>query len=394
MGLIIHEEKLSRRLCKKLIDLCPFSAIKENGEFISIGAECRLCKLCVGKSEGAISFEEEDKCGIDKSIYRGILVFCEHYHGKIHDVTFELLGKAQELAEATHDSVHAVMIGYGIMEAAQELSLYGADYIYVYDNPVLENFMIEPYSNAFIDCIQKIKPSAVLVGATNVGRSLAPRVAARLKCGLTADCTALEMCENSDLVQIRPAFGGNIMAEILTPETRPQFCTARYKVFSKIKKIKNDDIGITLMDVTPQMLERRTEILSIDEKPAVSDISEADVLVQVGRGVKDKKDLGMIRRFADLIGAQIACTRPLVEASWFDTRHQIGLSGRTVKPKLLVCIGVSGAIQTVAGMRGSDLIIAINNDSEAPIFDVAHYGFVGNLYEIIPDFIKLVTSRR
>ena len=184
------------------------------------------------------------------------------------------------------------------------------------------------------------------------------------------------------------------MAEILTPETRPQFCTARYKVFSKIKKIKNDDIGITLMDVTPQMLERRTEILSIDEKPAVSDISEADVLVQVGRGVKDKKDLGMIRRFADLIGAQIACTRPLVEASWFDARHQIGLSGRTVKPKLLVCIGVSGAIQTVAGMRGSDLIIAINNDSEAPIFDVAHYGFVGNLYEIIPDFIKLVTSRR
>lgn len=388
MGLVIHKEKINPQVGADLVKMCPFGAISyddKNG--LSIGMGCKLCKACVRKSEGAVTFEEEAVQSVNKDEWKGILVFCEHYKGKIHNVTFELLGKAKELASVTKQEVMAIMIGSGIKDKASELYNYGADKVYVYDNPGLENFLIEPYTNVFEDFINKIKPSAILVGATNVGRSLAPRVAARLRTGLTADCTSLEMNENTDLVQIRPAFGGNIMARIMTPNTRPQFCTVRYKIFSQPerKEVKKD---IILMDVSDDMLKSRAKILDIIVKPTDIDISEADVLVQVGRGVKSKNDLAMIEKLADALGATMACTRPLVESSWFDAKHQIGLSGRTVKPKLLVCIGVSGAVQTVAGMKGSECIIAINSDPQAPIFDVANYGIVGDLYEVVPLLLK------
>ena len=279
------------------------------------------------------------------------------------------------------------MIGSGIKESARELYCFGADKVYVYDNPALENFLIEPYTNVFEDLINKIKPSSILVGATNVGRSLAPRVAARMHTGLTADCTSLEMMDTTDLVQIRPAFGGNIMARIMTPNNRPQFCTVRYKIFAKPER-KEVAKDVTLMETTPSMLVSRAKIIDIEVKPTDVDISEADILVQVGRGIKSKADLAMVEKLAGALNAQMACTRPLVENSWFDAKHQIGLSGRTVKPKLLICIGVSGAIQTVAGMKGSECIIAINSDPKAPIFDVANYGIVGDLYEVIPLLLK------
>ncbi len=388
MGLQIHKEKITPELGEKLKSLCPFGAITyENGE-LQIGMACKLCKACVRKSDGAITFTEETAGpAVDKSEWNGILVFCEHFKGKIHNVTFELLGKAKELSAVTGHKVMALMIGSGICEQAKELYCYGADEVYVYDDPALENFLIESYANVFTDFIVKIKPSSILVGATNVGRSLAPRVAARVGTGLTADCTRLEMTEDTDLVQIRPAFGGNIMAKIMTPNHRPQFCTVRYKIFSALPRteVKKDPIR---METTAKMTESRAEILEIIEKPVDIDISEADILIQVGRGVKSEKDLEMIRELADRIGATMACTRPLVENHWFNAKHQIGLSGRTVKPKLLICIGVSGAIQTTAGMKGSDFIIAINSDKDAPIFDVAHYGIVGDLYEIIPRLLE------
>ncbi|MBR2281935.1 MAG: electron transfer flavoprotein subunit alpha/FixB family protein, partial [Spirochaetales bacterium] len=339
--------------------------------------------------DGAVTFEEESSPKVDKDLWKGVLVFCEHFHGKIHNVTFELLGKARELAAVNGQKVLSVMIGSNIGESAKELFCYGADEVYVYDDPGLNDFLIEPYTNVFYSFIQQFKPSSILVGATNVGRSLAPRVAARLKTGLTADCTSLEMTEDTDLVQIRPAFGGNIMARIMTPNHRPQFCTVRYKIFSKPERVDSDREP-TIMEVSPEMLRSNAEILDIELKPEDVDISEADVIVQCGRGIKSKADLDMVRELADLLGARMACTRPLVENNWFDAKHQIGLSGRTVKPKLLVCIGVSGAVQTVAGMKGSELIIAINSDPDAPIFDVANYGFVGDLYEIVPLLIKRI----
>lgn len=388
MGLVIHKEKITPELGANLVKMCPFGAIGyDEKSGLSIGMSCKLCKACVRKSEGAITFEEEIVKTVNKDEWKGILVFCEHYKGKIHNVTFELLGKARELAAVTKQEVMAIMIGTAIKDAAKELFCYGADKVYVYDNPALENFLIEPYTNVFEDFIKKIKPSSILVGATNVGRSLAPRVAARLKTGLTADCTSLEMMETTDLVQIRPAFGGNIMARIMTPNTRPQFCTVRYKIFAKPER-KEVDKEVVVMDVTDSMLKARAEILDIEVKPTDVDISEADILVQVGRGVKSQNDLRMVEKLADALGATMACTRPLVENKWFDAKHQIGLSGRTVKPKLLICIGVSGAVQTVAGMKGSDCIVAINSDPEAPIFDVANYGIVGDLYEVIPLLLK------
>lgn len=400
MGLVVHRDRLNPQLCEKLVGMCPFGAISLDGKGgVDIGMACKLCKACVRKSDGAITFEDEkpttEKTAVDKSLYRGILVLCEHFHGKVHDVTFELLGKARELASVTGHPVMALVIGSGVASMAQELLHYGAEEVYVYDDPALENFMIEPYTNVFESFIKEMRPSSILVGATNIGRSLAPRIAARLGCGLTADCTALEMNENTDLVQIRPAFGGNIMARIVSPNTRPQFCTVRYKVFPKPERkefaegsVPEDGCKVHMMPVTPAMLKCRTSIVDIVEKPAALDISEASILVQVGRGVKSKKDLAMVQELANALGATIACTRPLVENGWFDARHQIGLSGRTVKPKLLICLGVSGAIQTVAGMKGSDCIIAVNSDPQAPIFDVATYGFVGDLYEMVPMLLE------
>lgn len=400
MGLVVHRDRLNPQLCEKLVGMCPFGAISLDGKGgVDIGMSCKLCKACVRKSDGAITFEDEPaldvKGGVDKSLYKGVLVLCEHFHGKVHDVTFELLGKARELAAVTGHQVMALVIGSGVASMAQELLCYGADEVYVYDDPALENFMIEPYTNVFESFIKEVRPSSILVGATNIGRSLAPRIAARLSCGLTADCTALEMNENTDLVQIRPAFGGNIMARIVSPNTRPQFCTVRYKVFPKParKEFPSKDVhNVRMMPVTPAMLKCRTSIVDIEEKPVALDISEADVLVQVGRGVRSQKDLAMVEKLANALGATIACTRPLVENGWFDARHQIGLSGRTVKPKLLICLGVSGAIQTVAGMKGSDCIIAVNSDPQASIFDVATYGFVGDLYEIVPMLLERLES--
>ena len=394
MGLVIHREKVTAQVGEKLKALCPFGAISySEAEGLSIGMGCKVCKLCVKKGEGAVTFEEEAAPRVNKDDWKGILVFCDHFHGKIHNVTFELLGKARELAAVTGQKVMALMIGSGIAEKAEELFCYGADEVYVYDHEKLNDFLVEPYTNVFYSFIREIRPSSILVGATNVGRSLAPRVAARLKTGLTADCTSLEMTKDTDLVQIRPAFGGNIMARIMTPNNRPQFCTVRYKIFSKPERSECRK-AVHLMKVTPDMLKSGEEILDVEMKPEDVDISEAEIIVQCGRGVKSRADLAMVQEFANLIGARMACTRPLVENNWFDAKHQIGLSGRTVKPKLLVCVGVSGAVQTVAGMKGSDLIVAINSDPEAPIFDVAHYGFVGDLYEIIPMLIERIKGGR
>ena len=390
MGLVIDQSRITPQLAEKLKGICPFGAISFNpADGLHIGMGCKLCRLCVRQSEGAVTYVEEQSASVDKSLWKGVLVFCEHFRGKIHDVTFELLGEARQLAAVTGQEVMALMIGSSVRDEARELYRYGADRVYVYDDPALKDFLIEPYTNIFHSFIETVRPSSILVGATNTGRSLAPRVAARLGTGLTADCTSLEMNPDTDLVQIRPAFGGNIMARIMTPNHRPQFCTVRYKIFSKPRRTGSDAEPV-MMPVLPWMLKSRETILEIEDKPQDIDISEAEIIVQCGRGVKSKSDLSMIEEFASLIGARMACTRPLVENNWFDSKHQIGLSGRTVKPKLLICIGVSGAVQTVAGMKGSELIIAINSDSEAPIFDVAHYGYVGDLYEIIPQLIKRI----
>jgi electron transfer flavoprotein alpha subunit len=269
---------------------------------------------------------------------------------------------------------------------------YGVDAAYVADHPDLEHFRTEPYACVFEDFINLVRPSAVLVGATSLGRALAPRIAARFRTGLTADCTSLEMNKNTDLVQIRPAFGGNIMARIMTPRHRPQFCTVRYRIFSASQPLNHPSGVVIRMNMDEGRLATSTKIIDISQKPKEIDISEAETIVAVGRGIKSRADLAMVRELAALLNARTACTRPLIEAGWFDPRCQIGLSGRTVKPRLIITAGISGSVQFAAGMNHSDCIMAINQDRRAPIFDIAHYGFIGDLYDILPALIKRVNE--
>lgn len=391
--LVVKEALVTPEKAEKLIELCPFGAISYEGEKLDISSACKMCKMCVRKGEGLVEFVEDIK-EIDKSLWKGICVYADFSGGKLHPVTFELIGKAKELAKVTAHPVYALLIGENTDSAAEELLKYGVDKVFTYDHPELRDFRIEPYTAAFDDFIEKHKPSSVLVGATNLGRQLAPRIAARRKTGLTADCTVLEMKENTDLVQIRPAFGGNIMAQIITPATRPQFCTARYKVFTAPEKTENPTGEIVKMTVTEKMLSSDIEIINTSLKPTDIDISEADVIVAVGRGAGSEAMRAAAAELAELLGGVVACTRPMVESNIYDAKHQIGLSGRTVKPKLIICLGISGAVQFAAGMKSSDMIIAVNSDKNAPIFDVAHYCVVGDLTEILPKWIENIKGAK
>ena len=385
--LVIQHNLITEENAKTLMELCPFGAISyENGK-LDISSGCKMCKMCVRKGGGLVTFEEEVKA-IDKSLWKGVCIYADCAEGQLHRVTLELCGKAKELAAVTGHPVYALLIGHNVADAAKKLLHYGVDKVFTYDHAEFADFRIEPYTAAFCDFIKKEKPSSILVGATNLGRQLAPRVAARCRTGLTADCTVLQMKENSDLVQIRPAFGGNIMAQIVTPNTRPQFCTVRYKVFAEPKPSDVPSGEIIPMEVTEEMLRTGIRILSSEDKPKDIDIAEAEVIVAVGRGAAGL--LEQARELADLLGGRLACTRPLVEGNVLDAKHQIGLSGRTVKPKLIITLGISGAVQFAAGMKASDCIVAINTDPAAPIFDIAHYCITGDVNEILPKLIEKI----
>ncbi len=393
-SLKINQNLVTAQNADAIASLCPFGAISYTDGKLEISSACKMCKLCAKKSGGVIEYVEEEIRAINKDEWKGILVYVDHNAGKIHRVTYELLGKARELAAVTKHPVYALMLGYNLGDAPQKLLRYGVDKVFVYDDAALADFKIEPYTAAFCDFIEKVKPSSVLVGATNLGRQLAPRVAARRRAGLTADCTVLEMKENTDLVQIRPAFGGNIMAQIISPNTRPQFCTVRYKVFAEPKPSDTPCGEIVKMTLAPEQLVSAIEVLASTPKPKDIDISEADVIVAVGRGAMSEAMRAQAKELAELLGGQLACSRPLVESNIFDAKHQIGLSGRTVKPKFILCLGISGAVQFAAGMKSSDCIVAINQDKSAPIFDVAHYAIVGDVNEIVPQLIEKVKGAR
>lgn len=390
----IHQQKAEGKF-EELVKLCPFGAIEIADGKLAISAACRMCRLCIKKGGGVFEYVEENAIPqVDKSLWRGIAVVAEIEEGNIHPVTFELVGKAKELAAKVGYPVYCLVMGSGISDRAQLLTEYGADEVFVYDQPELEHFRIEPYAAVMEDFIDRIKPSSILVGGTPAGRSLAPRVAARFRTGLTADCTKLDISENSDLDQIRPAYGGNIMAHINTPRHRPQFATVRYKIFSIPKRQENPDAKIHFCSIDSAKLVSGIAVKQLVSKSREKGIEESEVLVVAGRGVKKVEDIAMLQELADLLGGKLASTRALVEAGWTDARCQIGLSGRTVKPKLIITCGVSGAIQFVAGMNSSEKIIAINTDEHAPIFNVAHIGIKGDLYKIIPELISKIKASR
>ena len=381
-------------LCGICVEKCPFGALTIEGAGIVVSESCRMCGLCVRNCpEKAIQFEQKAKA-FNKDDWKNFLIYVEQERGEIHPVTYELVGEARKMAGKVGYEVNCVIVGgEGTKENAEKLLPYGVDHVYVYEDPGFEGFRADCYADAVADCIAANKPSSVLIGATALGRSLAPRLSTRFHTGLTADCTVLDMKENTDLVQIRPAFGGNIMAQIITTNTRPQFATVRYKVMNVAEKTEPNGEVVTC-EVTDEMLESGMEVISTEIVEKIKGIEEEDVLVVAGRGVKKQEDLGLLQELADALGGQLATTRPLVEKGWNDVTKQIGLSGRTVKPKLIITCGVSGAVQFAAGMDGAECIVAINTDAEAPIFKIANYCITEDLYRVVPALTAAVREKQ
>ncbi len=382
-------------LCGKCINSCPFGVLSMGEQSIEVGEGCRMCGVCVRACPNkAIYFEQKAK-SVDKKAWNDFLIYVEQERGQIHPVALELIGEAEKMAEKVGYQVKCVIVGgSGTTENAEKLLHYGVDEVFVYEDEGFAGFKVDCYTDAVADCITQMQPSAVLIGATSLGRSLAPRLATRFHTGLTADCTTLDIMPNSDMVQIRPAFGGNIMAQILIGSSRPQFATVRYKVMDAAKKTKQGKGKLTIREIPEKMTQSRIEVLSSAILEKKERIEDADIIVAIGRGVKNEEGVKLCRRLADCLGASLAYTRPMVEAGIGDQLHQIGLSGHTVRPKLIITCGISGAIQFTSCMNGADEIISINSDPKAQIFGVANYCIVDDLYEVIPKLIEEIEGRR
>ncbi|RDU22575.1 electron transfer flavoprotein subunit alpha/FixB family protein [Anaerosacchariphilus polymeriproducens] len=318
--------------------------------------------------------------------YKGIFVFTQQVDCKITGVSFELIGKAKELASELETDVTAVVLGAGINTLAEELAAFGADKVIIVDNPELKDYTTEPYTQVMYEIIEHYKPEIVLYGATAIGRDLAPRVSARVHTGLTADCTKLEIdTETKDLRMTRPAFGGNIMATIVSPRHRPQMATVRPGVMQKRKKDPDAKALVEEFKIDLKPNQNYVEVVEIVKKVSDKiDIMDAKILVSGGRGVGCKENFKLLQEFAEVLNASLSSSRACVDAGWTEKEQQVGQTGKTVRPNVYFAIGISGAIQHLAGMEESDIIIAINKDESAPIFDVADYGIVGDYQKILP----------
>ncbi|MDL2236717.1 electron transfer flavoprotein subunit alpha/FixB family protein [Christensenellaceae bacterium OttesenSCG-928-K19] len=318
--------------------------------------------------------------------YKGIHVFVQQVDGKITSVSYELLGKGKELAQDLGCDVTAVVLGSNISHLSKPLAKYGADHIIMADDPALEVYTTEPYTQAMYEIIQAKTPEIVLCGATAIGRDLAPRLSARLHTGLTADCTKLEIdAETKNLRMTRPAFGGNIMATIICANHRPQMATVRPGVMQKTEPDDNAQADVEQFAVSNLSECQNVEIMEIVKKTGAKiDIQDAKILISGGRGMNAPENFSLLQQLADEIGGTVSCSRAAVDAGWTDKEQQVGQTGKTVRPNLYVACGISGAIQHLAGMEESDIIIAINKDPDAPIFEVADYGVVGDALKIVP----------
>jgi len=313
-----------------------------------------------------------------------VLVVAEYEENRIHPITFELLGKANELSKKLNGKVRAVILGRGVRDIANELVYYGADTVHVYDNESLRFFNVLLYKENIVSLIKKVSPDLVLIGATNKGRSLAPRIAASLKTGLTADCIDI-FVEKGKIIQVRPAFTGNIIAHIYT-KTRPVLTTIRYRVMKPLKKDEKRKGEIIVEDLKFSNNKDLKVLGKIRDKEVR--ISDADIIVSFGRGVKRRDDIKMIKELADLLGGVVGASRPVVDEGWISKDHQIGFSGNTVRPRLYMAFGISGSPQHLAGMKDSEIVIAVNIDSSAPIFRYSDYCIVADLYHVIPNLIR------
>ena len=351
---------------------------------------------------------EEPKMGLEE--YKGVYIYAQQVDNKLSDIAFELIGKAKELAADLNTEVTAVLLGSNVKGLADELGEYGADKVIVVDNPALETYRTEPYAQALVSVVEEYKPEILLVGATAIGRDLGPTVSARVATGLTADCTKLEIGDfplvavpgkeseqkHNQLLMTRPAFGGNTIATIACPDNRPQMATVRPGVMQKLPKEAGRKAEVIEFNPTLEENNRYVEILNVVKAVGnVENIMDAKVLVSGGRGVGSAENFEMLRDLASCFnGGMVSCSRAVVENGWLPADYQVGQTGKTVRPQIYFAVGISGAIQHVAGMEESDLIIAINKDEDAPIFDVADYGLVGDLNKIVPQLVEALKAAK
>ncbi len=371
---------------------CAFGAIAVQGEYAVVNEQCRLCGSCVENCpSGALSLDKvESHPQEDLSAYHGIMVFAECRHGILAPVTHELLGIGRKLADQRGAGLAVVVLGEGLDRYAPALIASGADTVLLVQHKALAQFQEDIYARLLARIIRERKPEVVLAGATAIGCSVVPYVATLLGTGLTADCTGLSIREEDGLLlQTRPAFGGNIMATIECPNTRPQMATVRPKVMTPAEpdpSRKGEVLQIVPAD--DEVQSAATVLESVQSAGDQVNIQEVEALVAGGRGLGSEKGFALLRELADELNASVAASRAAVDAGWIPYPHQVGQTGKTVCPKLYVACGISGAVQHTVGMQSSKVVVAINRDPEAPIFNVASYGLVGDLYEIIPELTR------
>jgi len=384
--------------CGACEENCAFGAIEVVDGLAIVGDTCTLCGSCVDSCEvEALTIEGAEKnVQMDLGSWSGVWVYCEFRAETLASVSLELLGVGKKLADARGVKLSAVLIGANTAKNAEKLIAHGADIVYRADDPALRYFTDETYGAVLTSLIQQHKPEIVLAGATAIGRSFFPGVANVLGAGLTADCTQLDIREDDGaLLQTRPAFGGNIMATIVCPNSRPQMSTVRPNVMKELEYDATRSGVIIDVPLDPAMLQSKVRVLEtvISDQDNVN-IQESDILVGGGRGLDSDKGFDLIRELAASLGASVSASRAVVDAGWIGYPHQVGQTGKTVAPKLYIACGISGAIQHVAGMQSSETIVAINRDENAPIFDVADFGIVGDLFEVLPKLISKIEGYR